>query len=206
MRKKKIGRKGQMFVAAAVVIIVGLLLMKNLFSLYSTVEEKRHQESLLPGNRLDNIEKEYEYILGISAMQGGRGNGVEYLSNFSNYLRDDTNDFEGLYVFVVTNSSSHTYSITVGNFLRDKINATINVTDSTPTMVGAEIGDRLNHTWEFQSSAMQVNITLIYDFQNSRMIEQFSVNTGKNVTFGFFDIMLQSDLFLRKQFQYQLIR
>jgi len=201
------GNKGQMFIAAAIVMIVGLFVMKNLFSLYTTVEEKRYQETLLVGKHMDNIKREYEQIIRTAAMQNDvNGSGMLYLSNFSNYLGGEMNDFKVLYVFVCVNHSSQKYSVTVGNFLKDKINVTVNVTDSTPSSANAEINDKRNTTWEFQGNLVGANITLVYDYQNSRTVERFPIYTNKNLTSGFFDIILENDVFLRKKVYYQVVR
>ena len=199
-------KKGQIFLAAAIVIVVGLVIMKSIFSLYAVVEEKRHEDTMLNEQRISNLKHEYEYAVGIAAMQADvNSSGILYLANFSNYIRSETTDVRVFYVFMHANSTSHKYSVTAGNFLKDKINLTVNTTDS-PLGVNYELNDKANKTWEFQGIADEVNITVTYDYRNSQVRDMLAISTNKNFTSGFFDIIIQNDVFLEKKVVYKVLK
>ena len=147
MEKVLNGKKGQLFIAGAIIILVGLILLKSLF-VYSSVEEKRFLESSLLERYSGNIMNEYENIAGLATMQSDvNRSGIDYLSNFSFFITDAMRS-KILYAFVFVNSNS--YSVTVGNFLGDKINLTINATDSTPGCYHIGVmNHKTNQTREF---------------------------------------------------------
>ena len=196
MKKNKVKRsKGQIFLAGAVILLVGLIVLRNLLGVYGTVEEKRYQESLLYDDQLMNIKNEYQYIVGISTLQSNvNESAVNYLSNFSNYLRNEISDFRVLYLFVFVNGSNQKYSITLGNFLNDKINATVNASDSTPSNISIGfMNDKSNSTNEFQSNVNgTVNITLGYQIKNLTITEMIPITSNKNITYGLFDVALNA--------------
>lgn len=196
MKKNKVNRsKGQIFLAGAVILLVGLIVLRNLLGVYGTVEEKRYQESLLYDDQLMNIKNEYQYIVGISTLQSNvNESAVNYLSNFSNYLRNEISDFRVLYLFVFVNGSNQKYSITLGNFLNDKINATVSASDSTPSNISiGSMNDKSNSTNEFQSNVNgTVNITLGYQIKNLTITEMIPITSNKNITYGLFDVALNA--------------
>ena len=205
MKKNKVNRsKGQIFLAGAVILLVGLIVLRNLLGVYGTIEEKRYQESLLYDDQLMNIKNEYQYIVGISTLQSNvNESAVNYLSNFSNYLRNEISDFRVLYLFVFVNGSNQKYSITLGNFLNDKINATVSVSDSTPSNISiGSMNDKSNSTNEFQSNVNgTVNITLGYQIKNLTITEMIPITSNKNITYGLFDITLNAkDLMVRTKY------
>ncbi len=121
-------QKGQMFLIGSIMVLIGLIMLKNLLAVYTTVEETRFQETNIIDKQLSNVVNEYENIIGLASLNG-YDNGVSYLSNFSGFLRNDI-DSEILYSFVFANGTTQRYNVTIGNYLGDKINLTVNVTDS----------------------------------------------------------------------------
>lgn len=192
------GKKGQLFIVGAIIVLIGFIMLRNLFT-YSIVEEKRFLESSLLDRYSGNIANEYRNIVGLSSMQSNvNKSGIDHLSNFSFFIRDDIKS-RILYVFVFLNSS--TYSVTIGNFLNDKINVTISATNSTPD--GYSIGvldDKTNQTREFIADINgTLELTLSYNKMGNEFNETIPIRAGNNFVQGFFDITLEEDgLLLRK--------
>jgi len=194
-RRKDYRKKGQLFIVGAIIILIGFIMLHNLFA--SSIEEKRFLESSLLDSYSGNIVNEYRNIVGLSSMQSNKS-GIDYLSNFSFFIRDDT-ESRILYVFVFLNSS--TYSVTVGNFLNDKINVTISATDSTPNSYSIGVlDDKTNQTREFTADINgTIELTLTYNKMGNEFNETIPVKAGNNFVQGFFDISVEEDgLFLRK--------
>lgn len=193
-------RSGQMFVIAAIIILVGLIMLKNLLAVYSTMEEKRSVESDMLDKQLKNIRGEFRYIAGIASLQAdANASGIAYLSNFSGFLRSDA-DIRILYLFAFANGTSQKYSITIGNYLKDNINATVNVTGSTSAgYYFGTINDETNITTAFQSTAGTVNITLAYSYRNQNITERLPLSVSGNSVAGFFDITLEDGMTVRSK-------
>lgn len=197
--------KGQFFIIAALLIIVALITFRNTLSVYTTLEEKRFQESLITDKQLNNIRNEYHYLVGIaSGRTEPNVSAIDYAANFSGFLRN-RHDIKILYVIIYTNATAKNYSVTVGNYLNDRLNVTINGTDSTPAgYFISNVNDKTNATRHFNTSLSGfVNVTVLYNRQNINHTERFSVDTKVNMLFGFFDIQLEdSDIRLRSQSAY----
>lgn len=190
-------KKGQMFLIAAILVVIGLIMLKNLLGVYSTGEETRFQETQILGKQLNNIINEYKYTLAVAAAQENVTNSsINYTENLSTYLRKDI-DSEILYALVFVNSSNQKYYITLGNYLNDRINATIDVTDSTPSSSAIGIlEDRTNSTTEFQSGINgTVTITITYIRQGTEFVETFPivVSSSRNLIKGFFDVKIKNE-------------
>ena len=131
---------------------------------------------------------------------------VNYTENLSIFLRNDI-DSEILYAVVMVNSTTQKYYITIGNYLKDKINATINVTDSTPSnsIIGI-LEDKTKNTTEFQSEINgTINITITYRKQDVDFTEIFPIviSSANNLIQGFFDVKVKDeDIFIRMKDTY----
>lgn len=187
-------RPGQMAIIASIFIVIGLILLKNLLGIYSTLEEKRFHESNIISKQLRNIKDEYKSIASVSSTRGN-ASGIEYLYNFTDLVR---NDFSAsvIYLYMFSNASAQRYSVTVGNFMNGRINATVNVTDSASAgyAFGA-IDDKKNSTTQFSfSSSVTINVTLRYTINGVNVTEEFRVplSTSRSSVFGFFDITLEA--------------
>jgi cell division protein FtsL len=186
--------KGQMTIIAAILIVIALILLKNLLNIYTTIEEKRALESAIIDKKMLNIKDEYKSIAGLSSLHSN-SSGIDYLSNFSGFILNDI-DASVLYVYVFSNESDSEYSVTLGNFLKSRINATINVTGASSA--GNNFGiiePETNKTAQFDfSSAGTVNMTLEYSKNGINVTEEFRVPvfTDRSSVFGFFDITLES--------------
>ncbi|MBI4018103.1 MAG: hypothetical protein HY368_00670 [Candidatus Aenigmarchaeota archaeon] len=174
--EKKKGRKGQMFVIAGLIILIGLFLLRGVFGIYSTLEEKRFQETMIMDKELRNIQHEYENIVAVSRLQGNaNASAISNLMDFSTFLRGEE-DAEVFYALISVNNTA--FSVTAGNFLNDNINLTVNATTSTPAfaVIGA-INDKRNGTASFSAdiSSGIVNVTLTYERRNQNITETIPI-------------------------------
>ncbi len=203
---KERGRKGQMFVIGAILILIGLIVLKNLLGVYSTAEEKRYQESVILDKHLRNVRDEYKYIIATASMQNdANASGISYLSNFSSLIRNDM-DSKIVYMFIFANGTTQKFSVNVGNFVNDKINVTVNATNSNPNgYVYGGMDDKTNLTREFNATINgTINVTLKYLHRNINFTETVPMNVStKNLAAGFFDITLVgSDIYVRTKETY----
>jgi hypothetical protein len=162
--------------------------MKEFLGIYSTIEEKRAQESDITDKLLANIKNEYKNIAGMSTTNSS---GISNLYNFSSLVRNDM-DASVLYVYVLSNYSGQ-YSVTIGNFLKTRINATLNASYAVYNF--SFINDRANSTAQFAfSQTGTINITLTYNLNGVNYTEALGVHvsTTRNIIFAFFDITLRS--------------
>ena len=207
----KKGLKGQMFVRAAIIIVIGLIMIKNILGVYGIMEEKRTQETGILDKQLRNIKNEYGYAIAAAAMQANiNDSGISYLSNFSDFIRSE-NDAKIFYLFAFANGSNQNYYLTVGNYMNDMINITsLAVTTSSPSswQISA-MNDKTNLTNSFSSSINgTINVTINYTLSGTSISEfvPLTVDT-KNRVIGFFDISLYSgNDFIRTKFVYNATR
>ena len=114
-----------------------------------------------------------------------------------------------MYILAFVNGSNQRYTVTVGNFLNDRINATINVTGSTTT--GSYLGiieDKINVTsGEFLPNANgSISITLNYTYQANNITEIILANVSTKNHFSlFYDITLNENrITIRKKDIYNI--
>lgn len=186
--------KGQMFIIASILALVAMVTLKNLLGIYATFEEKRFSEAFTLDKDLNNLKSEYRYLVGLASLRGDANqSGISNMYNFSNFTTSDM-DAKVLYAYVFGNGSTQRYSITVGNFINDEINITLNATNATPRGYAFTLNSRQNTTQEFNSSINgTVNITLRYTQPSENITEQFPVQIStSNIVAGFFDITVFS--------------
>lgn len=187
--------KGQYFIIGAVFIVIGIITIKGMIGFFDVASEKGFNEDNTFDNNIENIKNEYRYIAGISTMQNDINySGVTYLENFTNVLKNSLN-IKILYIYIYTNGSTNEYAVTVGNFINDRINLLVNVTDSTS--LGHLFGltdPNKNVTAFFTSSGGGiVNVTVTYDTQTDQIYEFFIVNTSRTSVILFTDTTIYND-------------
>jgi hypothetical protein len=197
-REKTVGfvlSKGQMFLIGAILIIVSLVLLRNLMGVFMTAQEEEAGESIVLDAELRNIKGEYNYIIGIATQQATPNvSAISNLYNISDLIRNDK-DAKILYMLVYVNGTNQRYTVVVGNFLNDRINATVNVTDSTTTgSAFGNVNDKINVTAEFfPNTNITINVTLNYTLQSNNISEVIKANIGTRNHFSlFYDITLES--------------
>ncbi len=181
-------KKGQLFIVGSIIFVIGFIFLSNLF-VYTEIEEKRFLEGIIIDRYSDNVMNQYKNIIGLSSMQADvNGSAINYLSNFSLFIRE-----RGRVLYVFTYSNASKYSVTVGNFLDDMINVTINASNSVPS--GYFIGimdDKTYQTVEFTATG-SAELTLTYNKMGNEFNETMLVTAGSNFVQGFFDITLEQD-------------
>lgn len=196
------GSTGQMFLIGAILILIALVAIKNLLGVYATFEEKRFEEIFTLDKQLKNMKNEFRYVAGIATLQNDVNlSGIQFLYNFSNFTTSDM-DAKLLYTFIFSNASNQIFGVTMGNFLKDTINVTINATNSTPTGYTFTINNTSNISRQFNSSINgTINITIIYTKQNENITERFPILVStQRFDALFFDITLWSrDEFVRSK-------
>ena len=196
--------KGQMFMIAAIFIIIGFILLKGLTTLPVLTQEKTFQDTSYLDRNLRNIKGELSYAASVASMQPlPNKTGAEYLFNFSRYIRHDF-DSKILYVFIFSNGTTGNFSATIGNFLQNNISGTINFTSSTPAGRTFNVNDTGNKTLEFNASSAWINVTFNYTIQNRETVEKFYFNSStRNYIGAFFDASLQENgFFVRSKSTY----
>lgn len=187
--------KGQMFIIAAIFMIVTIVIIRNMVGSQTLTEENRFQESRFPEKTLRNVQNEFRQLAALAALQADANrSGMEYLRNFSLQLRDDT-DIAVMYIYIVANGTNQRYSATIGNYLQDRMNITFNATSSSPGSRLFIIEDRANLTREYNSTINgTISINVTYTSQNLETTERFNItdNTKSNI-FLFTDITVKSD-------------
>ncbi len=193
-----------MFLVGAIMIVVALLLMRNLLGVFTTGQEEEGLESLVADMEIRNIANEYSYIPG-TALQQPQPNvsAIDNLYNLSDLLRNDKGNVRMLYMIAFVNGTDQRYTVTVGNFMNDNVNVTVNVTGSN--VLGnyfGSIADRTNVTAEFLPDANgTMTVTLNYTLQNSNFTEIIKANVSTKNHFSlFYDITLEhSKITVRKK-------
>ncbi|MCD6216041.1 MAG: hypothetical protein J7J92_03135 [Candidatus Aenigmarchaeota archaeon] len=177
-------KKGQMFLISGILIILGLLMVKNLLGVYQSIEEKRAEESIILDENLQNILKEYEYCVGLSSLSSDINQTTyENLVNLTSYIQSDF-DTEVFFVFVYYNKTAANYTLTIGNYLGEKINLTID--GGTEHNISDE-----SYYSEKASATTDKNITIDYTFRSENRREKFLVTTSANLSKAFFDITIK---------------
>ena len=182
--------KGQMFIIASVLVLVGLVLIFNILGVQTITEEKRSQDSRLADKIARNIMAEYMFLTGTAtAKQEVNKSAADFAANFSAYIRSEmpSNVF---YAIAFVNGTNQRYSLNVGNYLNRRINITVNATDSTPLGNNAFLDDMKNSTFHFSSSINgTINVTINYRAGNTDVTEKFGINSSaKNFIRAFFDV------------------
>ncbi len=193
-------KKGQLFIIATIFVILIIILIKNTIGTVDITEENRFQGTRLAEKSLKNIQNEFRNVVSAAAVQpDANRSGMEYLRNTSLQARNDL-DASILYVYIVANGTNNKYSVTIGNFLQDRVNVTYNATGSSPGGNVFIVEDKQNATNEYTSSVTgTINVNITYTSQNQDTTERFNITTNaKNNIFLFTDITVRSnDLFVR---------
>ena len=184
--------KGQFFVLAAIIIVLSVIAVKTLIISSRSVPLGKTE---FADKILENVEKEYENIVGIAAMQSNvNASLVEYLTNFTNYLRNDR-DCEVLWIAIYHNSSQQDLSLSVGNFLQSKINLTLILDGATPSSATFSLDDESIGYQKFSTSSNTINITISYSLRGENRQEKIMLDVSKDFAYGFFDIKIKEEDF-----------
>lgn len=179
--------KGQLFLIGAVVIIVGLFLLKNLFSVHGFIEEVRYLETSNPGFEIDNVMREYQRVAGLCKVN----NNYNYLSDFSMNLRNNSY-LKSLYFVGVANNTG--YIVISGNFIGYNINVTIDPekpTLSATSFVLPDVSEQVSHFSYSNDEIFIINIS--YEINGKIENERFHLKTGSDNLGSFFQVTFRDD-------------
>ena len=188
--------KGQLFLIATIFMIIMVVLIRNMISV-ETTEENRFQESRIIEKNLKNIQNEFRQLASGAAVQTDANiSGMDYMRNFSLRVTQDM-DVSIMYMYIVANGTNNKYSVTIGNYLQDRMNITFNATSSTPGGNIFLVEDKKNATNEYTSSINgAIGINLTYTSKNQDTTERFNITTNaKNNIFLFTDVTVRSNEF-----------
>lgn len=177
-----------------VIIFVGIA---GLLSVYSTVEEKRFQDTSIEDKLLRNFAAEVVYATGVG-IRTSNATALGYVENLT-LLVQDSSDVRLLYVLVYTNSSRH-YSVSVLNYLKDIINLTVNVSASSPLSASSNVTAGGSVSFGFLADSFGfIDVNLSYVRAGQLLHESMVFNvTQSNSSEAFYDITLHSpDSFVR---------
>ncbi len=108
-------RKGQMFIIGAIVVIIGVVMIKGLFLSYSGTLTN---DDSYKGFLLNNLKVEYERAASISYLSGSN-----IVDDFSNYLTQRV-DMGILYVYSKRDDTG-SYVVNIGNYLGYNITVSV---------------------------------------------------------------------------------
>ena len=195
------GKKGQMFLIAAIFIIVILALIKTSFNIYQLLENKRYLESSLEKEEFQNFKEELIKTVEYSIYQKENitRNTEEFIKFAKNSFKSRTIDLNGLaveaiYPKVYANTNTQ-LNVTVFNFLGEEIkelNLTFNSSSQT-----FSLPDSSSHSVQFLfNTPSDYNYTLFVSFLTStknkteEILIPVEINESKFV--GFFDLEILS--------------
>ena len=175
---EKVKRKGQMFIIGAIIIIIGLVMLRGMYSMYEVSAESLFQDSASSAHGMVNLAGEYSHL----AVQNYS---IAQFSGFSGYLRDSIPGVKIFFVFAKPVPGG--YDIYAGNFLGYKINATVISGESYGLGV---LGDR---EVKSQSIGDVGFIEFIYGDDREKLLLE-------NDEAVFYDITLEKEFGIEKQF------
>lgn len=185
--------KGQMFIIGTIIILVGVIFIKDTINIYPVINEKNYQDSIIDDKVMKNIENEFDYALGMAALN----NKTSYMSNFSDYVRRD--NYKVLYIVAIVNGTTHNYTVEISNYFGGNINYTLNATFSTPSGYSDTLNDRSNISYVFNSTVSTVSIKFNYTLDGYNTVENMALDLSRNFIQGFFDIKHDSLIYLRSK-------
>ncbi len=196
--------KGQFFILAAVVMAVSLLMIKDMFDAYLTIQTTEHQSLLYTREVLDDILGEYDYIVETAACKNAIVDEAEaYLSDFTSKLAEE-NPITMLFFFSAFNSSSGHLNFSVGNFLGDVVSVNITITNGTTTVTKKSvIADRAVFNSDVTISGV-ANITLSYEFCGEERSDTLKLDLSATKLYLFIDLKMEyQDKTIRRKHVYE---
>lgn len=190
--------KGQLFIIAAIFMIVVVVLIKNSTGTTDFLEDGRFQDTRITDKNLENLAEEFRQVAALSVFgQDPASSEAGYFRNISVQARGDF-DSSILYVFVFGDGAGLGYNVLIGNYLGDRINMTLNGSGASGSMV---IDDASSVSRSYVS-AINGSFMLKLNYTNSReeMTEAFNVTVDSKKNFALFsDITLRETGFAKRR-------
>lgn len=156
--------KGQAFIAGAALLIVVLALLRT-----SATAIPVQTGFLSITAKLDNIEREFGYVAGLSRLSG-----TDNVYTFSQYMRGNVDGMSSFYLLIDIGSGS--FNITAGNFLTSIVDVNISVPTATPSYAVFTLQDTGVSHADF-SAMGAVNLSLHYANRERNLTFQVSPKT-----------------------------
>jgi hypothetical protein len=189
---KIIGRKGQMFLLGAVVIVGILVILKYNISYPNALEEKKTLEGRLENDLFNNIVEELNGTLIFSYEEPMN---ITYnVFDFANFTRLKVSEhsmaLKFLFVGSIANSTTDTLNVSLINMIGYTIDASL-------TLDGQSDAEQEIHDYEMWESGFTITPGSQYVLQigYNGGVENITINSksNKDVYVGFFDISLESE-------------
>lgn len=185
--------KGQMFLIAAAVTIIVLVLLKNTINISDIIQKKSELVSTFEREFFKNTINELVRVIDISYHQPN--NITNNVFGFGNFTRKKMTErlqtFQLLYVSAITpsNSSSAVMNVTFVNLLNKPINATSRLNSSSPVNFSVMVD---SSQWSINYSFTQGNNYVLTIGYNDTFVENITIETmiKQSRYFGFFDVTL----------------
>lgn len=186
--------KGQMFIIAAIIIAVSLILLKEYFVVFDIIEEARFQQSSSLAEKARNIKDEYKNIVNIALQQESVNESAKiFLKNFTEQIRDEV---DALYIFAYVNATRHEIYLLVANYLGDRIDMVVNATNTVfPEKFFDDIQEKESRETVFYfypGFEGVVNIRIEYEIQDEIVKEEIPINVSQENQALFFDVKIRS--------------
>ena len=188
--------KGQFFIIATIIVLLGLFMIRNLFNVYDTVRRQTSYSSDISDMNLMQIGDEYKRIIDF---QPDNLSVMNNLWNFSLFL---TNKIDGFHHFsFIIFSNDDNLSIVVENFLPYDI---VNLSMSTPDFYYnfSTISNGDNEIVNLHDTNISIeNITISYSCGGQWIVEKLPVNTtGEKKIHAFLDNYIEkNNIYLEKK-------
>ena len=195
--------KGEFFLIAAIVIVVTLILLRELFVAYYAVQlAEQHTAKELAGS-LERLAKEYELLVEVVCKPSLLCQNVNlYFQDFSSKVKESV---DLLYVLVVYNSSAEQAEFILGNYLWRNLRLRITLTNGTTTLSTNYLLDQ-GETREFALGpiAGETNLTIHYSYIETERKELVELNLTRDLAALYLDLEKSvGDDFLRRKYFYQ---
>lgn len=201
--RDRTGKKGQMFLIAAVVIIASMVIIK--FNMAGPAAKKQQEtlEVRFEHDIFENIKTEFDNTLRFSyyTPQAMTENVFDFANFTESKMAGHSMGFTFLYVGVISNSTTNTLNVSLINMLDNSIDANFTLNDSS-TQSNATVGIVNYEQWD-TDYAITVGDTYQLDLTynstsgdaSTSKTESVTVKTKKNkdVYVGFFYIVLESE-------------
>lgn len=184
--------KGQVFLIAAVLFIVILIILRNSVNVEEIEQRQRRAESSFQNKFFKNTVDELQKSIEISYNQPN--NITNHVFGFANFTRKKMDErlfgFEFLYVDTVSPTSGTKLNVSVINLLNETINVNLTL-NSTPSQSISQ--DNLPDYGRFDTSFNIIqgeNYKLTINYLNRQENMIIETENGKSIYTAFFDITL----------------
>src|SRR3989338_360910 len=187
--------KGQMFLIAGIILLLGIITLANIMNIYSVFEEMRHTEASDMNYRVDNIAREYEYMISAMSSQSqiNSNNIRSFTENITQY-----EDEEIFFLLAYANNSD--YTMWAGNYLKDSINFTANMSYSIIPDWNIFLDDKSVSFIINNATITDIEINISYTLNNENEKQSLPMRITNNSIIGFFDVRLnENDNFAKKR-------